>query len=343
MTSTPNVTIKNMFTPSLKNLNQSYKTPDKVKKETMNMFDYYADEKKKAFFMLDYFGGKIGKENEMNIIFENGEYATKEEIEKRKKQYVKYIENSNIYKLVISFPENYLEENVDIKKFEKDLAKHIIPMFLKKCGFDDIKKMSYQFSLHTNTDNLHFHLSFAEKKPNYIRKNNKEPVYRRAGKLEQKEISFLKNEIDHYIHREKFFTPLLKETNKQLKAIIGDYMLESATLSNKIIKSLGIDTIIVSSPEDIFELVKEGNKVDFIITNNLYNNSKYDGFQIAYHLKIILNYEKPLIILTSSYNQDYYFLHKCGFDGYLTKPLEIEKARETVLKLIPDLKFIKID
>ncbi|MBR3523972.1 MAG: hypothetical protein IKN87_04775 [Bacilli bacterium] len=205
-----------MFTPSLKNLNQSYKTPDKVKKETMNMFDYYADEKKKAFFMLDYFSGKIGKENEMNIIFENGEYATKEEIEKRKKQYVKYIENSNIYKLVISFPENYLEENVDIKKFEKDLAKHIIPMFLKKCGFDDIKKMSYQFSLHTNTDNLHFHLSFAEKKPNYIRTNNKEPVYRRAGKLEQKEISFLKNEIDHYIHREKFFTPLLEETNKEL-------------------------------------------------------------------------------------------------------------------------------
>ena len=216
MTSTPNVIIKNMFTPSLKNLNQSYKSPDKVKKETMNMFDYYADEKKKAFFMLDYFSGKIGKENGMNIIFENGEYATKEEIEKRKKQYVKYIENSNIYKLVISFPENYLEENVDIKKFEKDLAKHIIPMFLKKCGFDDIKKMSYQFSLHTNTDNLHFHLSFAEKKPNYIRTNNKEPVYRRAGKLEQKEIGFLKNEIEHYIHREKYFTPLLEETNKEL-------------------------------------------------------------------------------------------------------------------------------
>lgn len=216
MTSTPNVIIKNMFTPSLKNLNQSYKTPDKVKKETMNMFDYYADEKKKAFFMLDYFSGKIGKENEMNIIFENGEYATKEEIEKRKKQYVKYIENSNIYKLVISFPENYLEENVDIKKFEKDLAKHIIPMFLKKCGFDDIKKMSYQFSLHTNTDNLHFHLSFAEKKPNYTRTNSKEPVYRHAGKLEQKEIVFLKNEIEHYIHREKYFTPLLEETNKEL-------------------------------------------------------------------------------------------------------------------------------
>ena len=65
--------------------------------------------------MLDYFSGKIGKDEEMNIMFENGEYATQSQIEERKKQYAKYIENSNIYKMVISFPEGYLEENVDIK------------------------------------------------------------------------------------------------------------------------------------------------------------------------------------------------------------------------------------
>lgn len=217
--SSPNVVVKNMFTPSFKNLNHMYKTTNQVHNATMNMFDYYANEKKKAFFMLDYFSGKIGKDKEMNIMFENGEYATKDEIEKRKKQYAKYIENSNIYKLVISFPENYLEENVDIKKFEKDLAKHIIPMFLKKCGFDDIKNMSYQFSLHTNTDNLHFHLSFTEKKPNYKRTSNKELVYRHAGKLDQKELGFLKNEIEHYIHKEQVFTPLLKETNQEIEEL----------------------------------------------------------------------------------------------------------------------------
>lgn len=217
--SSPNVVVKNMFTPSFKNLNHMYKTTNQVHNATMNMFDYYANEKKKAFFMLDYFSGKIGKDKEMNIMFENGEYATKDEIEKRKKQYAKYIENSNIYKLVISFPEKYLEENVDIKKFEKDLAKHIIPMFLKKCGFDDIKNMSYQFSLHTNTDNLHFHLSFTEKKPNYKRTSNKELVYRHAGKLDQKELGFLKNEIEHYIHKEQVFTPLLKETNQEIEEL----------------------------------------------------------------------------------------------------------------------------
>lgn len=215
MTNTPKVVVMNMYTPSYKNLNQTYSSKEAVYDSTMNMFDYYSDNKKKAFFMLDYFSGKFGKEKEMNIMFENGEYATKDEIEYRKKQYAKYIENSNINKLVISFSEGYLEESVNIKDFEKSLAKHIIPMFLKKCGYADIKNMSYQFSLHTDQDNLHFHLSFAEKKPNY-KSYGKELKYRHAGKLTQKELGFLKNEIEHYIEKERVFTPLLIKTNNEL-------------------------------------------------------------------------------------------------------------------------------
>lgn len=218
MTNTPKVIVVNMFTPSYKNLNFTYPSRKSVYNSTMNMFDYYADNKKKAFFMLDYFQGKFGKKEEMNIMFENGEYATKEQIEQRKKQYAKYIENSNIDKLVISFPEGYLEQSVDIKEFEKALAKHIIPMFLKKCGYADIKNMSYQFALHTDQDNLHFHLSFAEKKPNY-KSYGKELQYRNAGKLTERELSFLKNEIEHYIEKEKVFTPLLKKTNEEIEVL----------------------------------------------------------------------------------------------------------------------------
>ena len=215
MISTPDVVIKNEYTPSYKNLNFTFDSKEKIHNSTMNMFDYYADVKKKAFYMLDYFSGEIGKDERMNIVFEDGHYATQKEIEQRKKQYEKYIENSNIYKLIISFPEQYLEQNVDIKKFEQNLAKEIIPMFLKKCGFKDINNMSYQFSLHTNTDNLHYHFSFAEKKPNYKGKNNK-ISYRYKGELSQQELKFLKNEILHYIHKEKVFIPLLKETNQEI-------------------------------------------------------------------------------------------------------------------------------
>ena len=218
MTKTPNVVVVNMFTPSYRNLNYKYPSQKSVYNSTMDMFDYYADVKKKAFFMLDYFKGKFGKEKEMNIMFENGEYATKEQIEQRKKQYAKYIENSNIDKLIISFPEGYLEQSVDIPKFEKALAKHIIPMFLKKCGYADIKNMSYQFALHTDQDNLHFHLSFAEKKPNY-KSFGKKLQYRNAGLLSQKELAFLKNEVEHYIEKEKVFTPLLTEANKEIEEL----------------------------------------------------------------------------------------------------------------------------
>lgn len=213
----PKVVVMNKYTPSYNNLNFHYKTKEAVHNSTMNMFDYYADNKKKAFFMLDYFSGKIGKDKEMNIMFENGEYATKDQIEHRKKQYEKYIENSNIYKLVISFPEGFLEENVDIKTFEKKLAKEIIPQFLKKCGFVDIKKMSYQFSLHTNTKHLHFHLSFAEKQPNF--KSYGKIDYRNKGKLTKEELRYFKDLIIHSINREKVYTPLLKETNKNIEEL----------------------------------------------------------------------------------------------------------------------------
>lgn len=213
----PKVVVMNKYTPSYNNLNFHYKAKEAVHNSTMNMFDYYADNKKKAFFMLDYFSGKIGKDKEMNIMFENGEYATKDQIEQRKRQYEKYIENSNIYKLVISFPEGFLEENVDIKTFEKKLAKEIIPQFLKKCGFVDIKKMSYQFSLHTNTKHLHFHLSFAEKQPNF--KSYGKIDYRNKGKLTKEELRYFKDLIIHSINREKVYTPLLKETNKNIEEL----------------------------------------------------------------------------------------------------------------------------
>ena len=262
MSNSPKVVVVNMFTPSFKNTNYKYPTKDKIHSATMDMFDYYADNKKKAFFMLDYFQGKFGKEKEMNIMFENGEYATQDEIDKRKKQYEKYIENSNIEKLVISFPEGYLEENVDIKKFERDMAKHIIPMFLKKCGYADIKNMSYQFSLHTDQDNLHFHLSFCEKKPNY-KVNNKKLTYRHAGKLTQKELGFLKNEIEHYIEKEKYFTPLLKETNQELDELKKYFNPKERNFLLKDKEDLLLEDKIVRLGELLSKTLDNNNRIKF--------------------------------------------------------------------------------
>jgi hypothetical protein len=211
----PKVIFNCEYVPSLNNTNNRYKTNNQIQRTANGMFNYYSDVKKRAMYMFDYYKGYLTKEDEMNLVIENGKYATREDIKLRQKQYQKYIENSNLYKCVISFNNDYLTTHADIRKMEQDLVKDIIPMFLKKCGFKDIRNMSYQIALHTDTDNLHFHFSFIEKKPNY--KTNNGIEYRKQGKLTEEERNFLKNEIVHYLEKEKYFKPLLIETNKEME------------------------------------------------------------------------------------------------------------------------------
>lgn len=215
MINSPKVIFNCEYVPSLNNTNNRYKTNNQIQRTANGMFDYYSDVKKRAMYMFDYYKGYLTKEDEMNLVIENGKYATKEDIKTRQLQYQKYIENANLYKCVISFNNDYLTTHTDIRKMEQNLVKDIIPMFLKKCGFKDIRNMSYQIALHTDTDNLHFHFSFIEKKPNY--KTNIGIEYRKQGKLSEEERNFLKNEIVHYLEKEKYFKPLLIETNKEME------------------------------------------------------------------------------------------------------------------------------
>ena len=217
MINSPKVIFNCEYVPSLNNTNNRYKTNNQIQSTANGMFNYYSDVKKRAMYMFDYYKGYLTKEDEMNLVIENGKYASKEDIKLRQKQYQKYIENSNLYKCVISFNNDYLTTYANIRKMEQDLVKDIIPMFLKKCGFKDIRNMSYQIALHTDTDNLHFHFSFIEKKPNY--QTNSGIEYRKQGKLTEEERNFLKNEIVHYIEKEKYFKPLLIETNKEIEEL----------------------------------------------------------------------------------------------------------------------------
>jgi hypothetical protein len=200
---------------ALNNPDNGCKSSDKTKKRVEKMFDYYSDEKKRAMSMFDYYTGNINKNKNMNLVIENGTYADEKEIEKRKKLAVKYLNNSNLWQGVISFNNDYLTQNIDIHKLEKELAINVLPKFFRKCGFKDIGKMFYQLALHTDTDNLHFHFSFMEKEPNYEYFNNK-IGYRRNGQLSQNEINFLKSQVIHTIEKEKIYTPLLIETNKEI-------------------------------------------------------------------------------------------------------------------------------
>lgn len=218
MTKSPKVIFNSIFTLALNNPDSKYKNHSKSIKRVQKMYDYYTNEEKRAMSMYDYYTGKLTKENTMNLIKEDGTFTTEKEVEKRKKLAVKYLDNSNLWQGVLSFNNDYLNENIDIHKLEKELATNILPKFFRKCGFKDTNKMFYQLALHTDTDNLHFHFSFMEKVPNYEYAKNK-VGYRRTGELSQNEIDFLKAQVIHTIEKEKIYTPLLKETNKEIEEL----------------------------------------------------------------------------------------------------------------------------
>lgn len=215
MTKSPKVIFNSIYTLSINNPDNKYCNRKKSVKRITDMYDYYTNEEKRAMSMYDYYTGNINKDKTMNLVLENGKFASEKEVEKRKMQAVEYLQDSNLWQGVLSFNNDYINENIDIHKLEVELATNILPMFFKKCGFKSKDKMFYQLALHTDTDNLHFHFSFMEKEPNYIYNKNK-IGYRRTGKLKKSEIDFLKAQVIHTIEKQKIYTPLLIETNKEL-------------------------------------------------------------------------------------------------------------------------------
>ena len=119
-----------------------------------------------------------------------------------------YGNNNEIYRIT------FIDNNIELSNLEKKIVKEVLPKFFKYCGFVDIKKMSYQIAMHTNTKHYHFHFSFIEKQPNYKCSDGK-IRYRRKGSLSNKEIKFLKNEIIHVIDRHREFTPLVISSNQK--------------------------------------------------------------------------------------------------------------------------------
>jgi len=178
------------------------------------MFNYFSNPKKSVVKLFDYYMGHTRREH-YNLILEDGSIATQEEIEKRKNNYKKYIKNSNLWKGIVSFNNDFIDNNISFEKLEQRMAKEVIPQFLKYCGFKNVKDMDYTFAIHTNTKHYHIHLAFIEKKPNYEYRNGK-IGYRKLGMLSADEKNYLKKLIQLAVERDKIYSPLLTETNKEI-------------------------------------------------------------------------------------------------------------------------------
>ncbi|MBR1376686.1 MAG: hypothetical protein IJ565_02615 [Bacilli bacterium] len=214
----PNVIFKSKYLLALNSVDNKFQSSNyrsEREKDINDMVNYFSNEKKSLVGMFEYYMGHTRNEH-INLVLENGNYATKEDVKKIKTDYKKYIEKSNLWKGILSFKREYLDENIDIKTLEQKIAKEVMPQFLKYCGFKDIKNMSYVFSVHTNRKHQpHIHFAFIEKKPNYIYSNNKVD-YRRKGKITLDEQRYLKRLVELTIEREKYYTPLLKKTNEDI-------------------------------------------------------------------------------------------------------------------------------
>ena len=310
MINSPKVVFRLEGDLALNNPDRKNANINKVKRETTGMFDYFSNEEKKVINMFDYFDGTLTKEKHINIMLENGKYATKEDIDKRKNEYVKYIENSNIWKCIISFENNYLLKNANYKKLQEDLVKEILPMFFKNIGFDKVENMSYQIALHSDTDNLHYHFSFIEKKPNFIYNNKID--YRREFKIEEKHMNFLKSQIVHNIEKNSIYTSTLIKTNNKIEDLKKyfdkddkNFILhnkEDLKLENKIYdlgKKLYLNgngnngRIKYNSIDDneIKGLVKDIKKYIFNNKNEEFNN---DYLEFKKNINVLNNYFKKI-------------------------------------------------
>ena len=212
------IIVRSDFKLALNNNDRNLSSLKKDKQCINSLLDYYSDDKKSMMSMLDYFTGKINKHENINLILEDGHYATKEEYERRKKYINKQFNNSNVWRLVLSIDKDLVESNIKWKDLEVKLAKEILPNFFKKMGFEDNKKMCYQFSLHMNTKHPHFHIAFMERSPN-TRGYDNLLQYRRNGKIPNNCIKYLMNETILCIEREKKFRPLSVNLSKELEEL----------------------------------------------------------------------------------------------------------------------------
>lgn len=192
--------------------NQSYQ--EFLKKDINLMTNYYKDRKKEIVGMIDYYT-MSRQERLVNLVLENGSYATEQEQEKIKNQMIKATVNSNLYKSVVSFDTNWLTQTIKIRDLEKLIATEVMPKFLKRCGFVDTKKMRYCFSMHGDTAHTHLHMAFVELKPNYMNREGK-ILYRRLGMITEEEKNFFKNELLIAIERKSIMKPMLTEVNKDI-------------------------------------------------------------------------------------------------------------------------------
>ena len=94
--------------------------------------------------------------------------------------------------------------------------------------------------------------------------------------------------------------PIIKITdkykpNKKISVLVGDYNKSSVSNTVCILESMGISVHIAKSGIEVIERIKNGEKYDLIVSNNIYDRGHCDGPQMVEELKKIDDFNLSLI------------------------------------------------
>lgn len=226
----------------------------KVKEYVCGFFDYSRDEDKAHSSMFDYF---MGSKKETNVLEENkmkreemamlkdGSFIKDDMVNSMKKNWNKYIDNSNCQLAVLSLYQDYVDENININDLQKELTTSILPKLFNYCGYQDPKKnLEWVVSLHSDRENnYHFHIAWIEKNKCYKYRNNK-LGYRTKLHLTEKENNFLKRQVSLSIERANLYKPALIQLNKNFEQLQSYFNPKDKNFTLKNIKYLDVENDI---------------------------------------------------------------------------------------------------
>lgn len=170
-------------------------------------------------------------------------------------------------------------------------------------------------------------------KEEYAEFNYYEPPVMKIGEWENQIRKNISSIVD---------TKTKYKSNKELKILVGDYNRASVSNTTAVLESMGLNVTISNSGIEIIERIKNNEKYDLIISNNIYNTGHCNGPETLMRLRELDNFNIPVIVLTVSKDKRDMFVYGYGFDEYMVKLLTQEEVIETLPKLFKDLEFTKI-
>lgn len=295
-----------------------------LKKYVLGFYDYSRDEKKSHSSMIGYFMGEkksddIMIQNQMRreemAMLKDGSFIKDDMVEDMKNDWSNYLENSNTQLAVLSLYQDYVDENINVKDLQKEIATSILPKLFKYCGYENPKEnLEWIVSLHTDRENnYHFHIAWVEKNKSYRYYNNK-LGFRRKLKLSDSENNFMKRQVSLAIERNKLYRPALIKINDELEHLQKYFNPKDQNFTLKNISNLDLEEEIV--------------RLGFLLSEVRNTNKKY----IKYNSLPRNELGKEIRILTKDIKKKLF-----------SSLNELELSKEEINKSIEELNEIFLD